>query len=99
MPSYDFKCSNCGHVFERFKSIKSKPHEKCPKCGEDAQRMISAGAGLIFKGSGFYITDHRSEDYRKRQNEEKETLGAPQSSTKDKSTTSSKKTSKIDREA
>src|SRR5262245_49793877 len=65
MPTYEYKCNACGHTFEQFQSIKAKPTRKCPKCGKNAvERLISAGAGLIFKGSGFYITDYRSESYK-----------------------------------
>ena len=65
MPTYDYKCSNCGHAWEKFQSIKDNPIKKCPHCGKNtAQRLIGTGAGLIFKGSGFYITDYRSDSYK-----------------------------------
>jgi len=65
MPTYEYKCSACGFEFEKFESIKSKPSKKCPHCGKNrAKRLIGTGAGLIFKGSGFYITDYRSEAYK-----------------------------------
>jgi len=65
MPTYDYKCSNCGHKFEKFQSMSSAPVKKCPECGRNtAKRLIGTGAGLIFKGSGFYITDYRSEGYK-----------------------------------
>jgi putative FmdB family regulatory protein len=65
MPTYEYKCSACGFEFEKFESIKSKPSKKCPRCGKNrAKRLIGTGAGLIFKGSGFYITDYRSEAYK-----------------------------------
>jgi putative FmdB family regulatory protein len=65
MPTYDYKCSNCGHKFEKFQSMSSAPVKKCPECGKNtAKRLIGTGAGLIFKGSGFYITDYRSEGYK-----------------------------------
>jgi putative FmdB family regulatory protein len=68
MPTYDYRCEACAHSFELFQSIKSDPVKTCPKCGEDrAQRVIGAGGGLIFKGSGFYITDYtRSKDYKEK---------------------------------
>jgi putative FmdB family regulatory protein len=61
MPTYDYKCENCGHTFETFQSIKADPLTKCPSCGEEKlKRLIGAGAGLIFKGSGFYLTDYKN---------------------------------------
>lgn len=64
MPTYDYECSACGARFEAFQSIKDKPLTKCEKCGKKKiRRLIGAGAGLIFKGSGFYITDYRGKDY------------------------------------
>jgi len=59
MPTYDFKCKNCGHSFERFLPITDDSEIKCPICGHSSKRLISAGAGLIFKGTGFYITDYK----------------------------------------
>lgn len=60
MPTYEYKCSNCGYIFETFQSIKDNPIKKCPKCQKDTlKRLISGGAGLIFKGSGFYLTDYK----------------------------------------
>ncbi len=65
MPTYEYKCEACGHAFEKFQSIKAGPIRKCPKCGKmRVKKLISKGAGLIFKGSGFYITDYRSEGYK-----------------------------------
>ena len=65
MPTYEYKCSACGHVFEEFQSISSKPIRKCPQCGKLAvHRLISTGGGIIFRGSGFYETDYRSEKYK-----------------------------------
>jgi putative FmdB family regulatory protein len=57
MPTYEYQCAN-GHTFEQFQRISDKPRGKCPTCGAKASRVISGGAGLIFKGSGFYITDY-----------------------------------------
>ena len=65
MPTYEYKCNKCGHRFEKFQSIMSGPIRKCPECGKNAvERLISAGGGLIFKGSGFYITDYRDASYK-----------------------------------
>ena len=66
MPTYDYKCKFCGYKFEAFQSIVSEPLKTCPKCRGPVERLISPGAGLIFKGSGFYITDykHKSNDFK-----------------------------------
>ena len=65
MPTYEYECEKCGITFERFQSIKAEPIKKCPECGGPVRRLISAGAAVIFKGSGFYATDYRSESYKK----------------------------------
>ncbi|MEO8294293.1 MAG: zinc ribbon domain-containing protein [Gemmatimonadota bacterium] len=57
MPTYEYRCPD-GHRFEKFQKMSDKPRTKCPECGKLAERMISGGAGLVFKGSGFYITDY-----------------------------------------
>lgn len=65
MPTYEYACEACGHRFEEFQSIKAKPIVVCPKCKKrKVKRLISSGAGFIFKGSGFYETDYRSESYK-----------------------------------
>jgi putative FmdB family regulatory protein len=65
MPTYEYACEACGHRFEEFQSIKAKPITTCPVCKKKkVKRLISAGAGFIFKGSGFYITDYRSDSYK-----------------------------------
>ena len=76
MPTYDYICENCGYEFEQFQTIAAKPLRKCPKCGEtNLKRLIGAGAGVIFKGPGFYETDYRSESYKKGEKKEKDTSG------------------------
>lgn len=66
MPTYDYRCNACKHEFEHYQSMKDKPLKKCPECGKSAlERLIGTGAAVIFKGSGFYQTDYRSEGYRK----------------------------------
>lgn len=65
MPTYEYECARCGHVFEKFHSISATPPKRCPECRGKVNRRIGTGAGLIFKGSGFYITDYRSEGYKK----------------------------------
>ena len=66
MPTYDYQCNDCGHEYELFQPITAKPVKKCPQCGNNtAKRLIGTGSGIIFKGSGFYQTDYRSESYKK----------------------------------
>ncbi|MBW8002049.1 MAG: zinc ribbon domain-containing protein [Planctomycetes bacterium] len=73
MPTYDYLCGNCGHKFEQFQSMTAKLLRKCPECKKmQLKRLIGAGSGVIFKGSGFYETDYRSKDYKDAQKKEKE---------------------------
>lgn len=66
MPTYDYKCKSCGHTWELFQSMSAKHVKACPACGKKtAERLIGTGAALLFKGSGFYQTDYRSEGYKK----------------------------------
>jgi putative FmdB family regulatory protein len=65
MPTYEYRCAECGDEFEKFGRMSDPPVQPCPTCGAEAQRKISGGAGLLFKGSGFYITDYRGEGYKK----------------------------------
>jgi len=58
MPTYEYKCGDCGHTFEKLQSMKDKPLDKCPECNGKLQRLIGAGAGVIFKGLGFYANDY-----------------------------------------
>jgi putative FmdB family regulatory protein len=72
MPTYDYKCDACGHTFEQFQSITANPLKKCPYCSKSKlKRLMGTGAGLIFKGAGFYQTDYRSEGYKKAAENEK----------------------------
>jgi putative FmdB family regulatory protein len=64
MPTYEYRCAE-GHLFEQFQRMSEPPVKACPTCGAEAERLLSAGAGLLFKGSGFYITDYRSDSYKK----------------------------------
>ena len=79
MPTYDYRCPN-GHHFEVFQRISASPSTNCPDCGEASERLISGGAGFIFKGEGFYITDYRSEDYKKKASSERSGGASPSES-------------------
>lgn len=65
MPTYVYRCNDCGHEFEEYQSIIDKPLEICPSCKGHIVRVISGGAGFLFKGTGFYQTDYRSAAYKK----------------------------------
>ncbi len=72
MPTYDYRCGACGHAFEAFQSMREGVKRKCPECGKNAlERLIGVGAGVIFKGGGFYETDYRSDSYKKGAESEK----------------------------
>ncbi len=97
MPTYEYKCESCGYEFERFQSITAKPIRRCPKCNKtSARRLIGIGAGVIFKGPGFYQTDYRSESYKKAAEKEKSTTSKDtdkkETKTESKETKSSEKT-------
>lgn len=65
MPTYEYKCENCDYKFEKMQSIAASALRKCPKCGKlSLKRLIGIGAGIIFKGSGFYQTDYRNDSYK-----------------------------------
>ena len=94
MPTYDYRCKACGHELEIFHSISDSPKRKCPKCSKlKLERQIGTGAAVIFKGSGFYETDYRSESYKKGESASKKALSDSKSSA-DKDT--KKSTSKPD---
>jgi putative FmdB family regulatory protein len=57
MPTYEYECKNCGYIFDVFQNMSDDPLKVCPKCGKDVRRLINGGTGVIFKGSGFYVTD------------------------------------------
>ena len=93
MPTYDYICEDCDYEFELFQSITAKPIRKCPKCKHSSvHRLIGAGAGIIFKGSGFYETDYRSDSYKKAKESESKT--STDKSTSDKKTEAKAKDSK-----
>lgn len=80
MPTYEYECDKCGHRFEKFQSIKARSVKTCPACKKPAvRRLIGAGGAIIFKGSGFYATDYRSDEYKRAASADK-----PSESTADK---------------
>ena len=86
MPTYDYECKACDHVWEEFQPITSKPTKKCPECGKrKAKRKIGPGAGIIFKGSGFYQTDYRSDSYKKAADADSKSQKGPDSKSDTKS--------------
>ena len=89
MPTYAYVCERCGHEMEAFQSITAGPLRKCPGCGRASlKRLIGTGAGIIFKGSGFYCTDYRSDGYKK--TAETETGGKKETKTETKATPAAK---------
>ncbi len=88
MPTYDYVCDSCDYRFELFQSITESAKRKCPKCKKSRlRRLIGTGAGILFKGSGFYVTDYRSESYKKAAEADKKAAAPPAT---DKSTGSDK---------
>lgn len=71
MPTYEYKCRDCGEKFDEFQKINDLPLSCCPVCGGALDRLISGGLGIMFKGSGFYVTDYRSASYKKAAESEK----------------------------
>ncbi len=93
MPTYEYECQKCGHQFEVFQSIKAAPKKTCPECKGRVKRLLGTGAGLLFKGSGFYITDYRKPGYKEAHKKES---GSTTTESAKKSSTSTKTTSKKD---
>ncbi len=91
MPTYEYECQACGSEVEIFHSMSESPKKKCPECGKlELKKLISSGGGLIFKGSGFYITDYRSDSYQKDAKADKDAASkASSSSSSDSSSKSS----------
>ncbi|MGF1448085.1 MAG: FmdB family zinc ribbon protein [Opitutales bacterium] len=93
MPTYEYQCKSCGHELEAFQSISAAPLKKCPACGKmSLQRLISAGAGIIFKGGGFYETDYKRASSGKGGGESKDAQSGSESSSSDKSSSSKTQT-------
>ena len=97
MPTYDYKCDACEHTWEEFHSMSIEPTKKCPTCGKKkARRLIGAGGGVIFKGTGFYQTDYRSDSNKKASDADKAPSTSSDSGGKSDSTTKSDSGSKSD---
>jgi putative FmdB family regulatory protein len=77
MPTYEYECQRCDHRFEVFQSIKDAPKKTCPECGGKVRRLLGTGAGLIFKGSGFHVTDYRKPGYTEAAKKENATPATP----------------------
>jgi putative FmdB family regulatory protein len=101
MPTYEYQCKSCSHRFDLFQSITAPVKRKCPKCGRSAlERLIGVGAGIIFKGGGFYETDYRSETYKKAaEAETKAAEGKTEAKTESKPDTTPESTPKSGRSA
>lgn len=100
MPTYDYECTSCGHTFERFQNITAEPLKNCPLCSQAVKRLIGGGAGIIFKGSGFYCTDFKDKKGTppgKKEGEKKQTAEKKVSSESPKQTAdkNSNKTSSV----
>jgi putative FmdB family regulatory protein len=92
MPTYEYKCTECEYKFEEFQSMKAEAISVCPECSGKTERLISGGAGFLFKGNGFYITDYRSKEYKKAAEKDKPSSSTSKPST-DKKKSDSKSTS------
>ena len=80
MPTYDYVCDGCGHAFELFQSMTDSVKKTCPQCGKKKlRRLIGAGGAIVFKGSGFYKTDYRSDSYKKGAEADKSSSGGSSS--------------------
>jgi len=92
MPTYEYICENCGSELEKFQSITARPLRKCPDCGKsNLKRLVGTGSGIIFKGSGFYQTDYRSQSYKEGEKSEKKVVDAGNSKDKSKTKTDDSK--------
>ena len=87
MPTYEYKCRECQHLFEKFQAMSDEPVKICPSCGGSVERLISGGGGLIFKGSGFYITDYKRKG-EKKPNEKSESKSDSKKESKESSSSS-----------
>ena len=94
MPTYDYECDACGHEFELFQSISEPLKRKCPECKKlKLRRLFGIGAAVVFKGSGFYETDYRSESYKQGAKDAKKSQEKPKKKSSDSGSKSEKKSS------
>lgn len=82
MPTYDYKCKSCEHIFEEFHKVNEKPKVKCPICGGKAEKILTPPAGFILKGSGFYQTDYKNKEKPKKEKAESKSSDKPKSEDK-----------------
>lgn len=82
MPTYEYRCSDCEHQFEAFQAMSAEPLTECPVCGGRINRLIGGGAGLVFKGSGFYITDYKNQKSDNKSDKPKDSTPATEKSPK-----------------
>jgi putative FmdB family regulatory protein len=83
LPTYEYECEKCGHRFEVFQSMTEPPRKRCPKCRGKLRRLVGGGAGIVFKGSGFYTTDYRSSSYKEQKRKESGEPAKPKAESKD----------------
>lgn len=89
MPTYEYECTACGHKFEEWQSITADPITKCPECKKKkVKRLLGTGGAIIFKGSGYYQTDYRSESYKKAEKADSASSSSDSKSSESKSSTS-----------
>ena len=94
MPTYGYKCPKCGHEYDVFQKMSDTKRPKCPKCGSRGVRLISGGAGVVFKGSGFYETDYNRASASSKPSEESKKGEAPKTETKPETKTETKPSEK-----
>lgn len=97
MPTYDYECKGCGHIFEYFQNMSDDPLSECPKCGSEVKRLIGGGLGVIFKGSGFYVTDNKKSSSNSASSGEAGTSKKSDSSSSGSDSSSSKPSSSSDK--
>jgi len=83
MPTYEYECEKCGHHFDVFQTMTEPAKKRCPKCKGKVRRLVSGGAGIVFKGTGFYATDYRSSSYKEQKQKESGESSHPKGESKD----------------